>query len=358
MNKLTRNIAMLFFASTCWFTAISQNNAPQSDDNQRIAIAPTLPTELQKLYPEGSLNILLNKMKTMVSLNGMSAVEGMNFVVIYPQISVLKSDVTATTPAMFVYRLDVIFNVADFYSGNVYATASQEVAGVGRTQQAAYTSAFQQITERAGKYKVMIEKAKNGILGYYNTHCDLVISKAKSLAAQHKYHEALDLLNGVPAVCRECFDKCNQTAQEIAVNMPIVTPREEPLVEPKEKVTPAENQELVELGNNIFIRYKSCRIIGAITTVFFELINKNEEDFDQQFYKIYETFIINEKGEELRIQNLKVGGKSNNYYLKATLIREVNTELICEFPKVKEIKMLRFLINDNLFRFKNITITK
>lgn len=358
MKRLIRSILAIICILIVSNTAISQNNAQQSDDNQRIAIAPTLPPELQKTYPEASLNVLLNKMKTMVSLNGMSAVEGMNFVVIYPQVSVLKSDVTATTPAMFAYRLEVIINVADYYSGNVYATASQEVAGVGKTQQAAYTSAFQQLTERAGKYKLMIEKAKGGILGYYNTHCDLVISKAKGLAAQRKYHEALDLLNGVPTVCRECFGKCNLAAQEIAANMPVAIPREEPLVEPREKVIPSESQELVELGNNIFIRYKNCRLIGDITTVFFELINKNEGDFDQNFYKIYETFLINEKGEEIKIQNLIVGGKKNNYFLKATLIPEVNTGLICEFPKVKEIKMLRFLINDNFFRFKNITVSK
>ncbi len=67
--------------------------------------------------------------------------------------------------------------------------------------------------------------------------------------------------------------------------------------------------------------------------------------FAQYFYKIYETFVINIKGVELMITKLKVGELENNNYQKATIIPEVNTKLVCDFQKVKEIKSLRFLIN-------------
>ncbi len=357
MKRIIKPILTVLIASMAMQATFAQNSAAQSDDFKRIAIAPTLPPELSK-YPQASLNILLNKMKNIVSLNGMSALEGSNIFIIYPQVSVIKSDVTATAPAMYALRLEVILNVADFYTGNVYASASHEVAGVGRTEQVAYNAAFQQIPDRAGKYKVMMEKAKNEIIGYYNTHCDLAISRAKSLASQRRWSDALNLLNSVPPVSRECFDKANLAAEEIARNMPVIIPSEHPIDDEQVKAKEIETTDLVELGNNVFIRYKSARLIGDITTVYFELISRNEDDYDQHFYRIHETFIINEKGEELRIQKLKVGLKTNNYYLKATLIPEVNTELICEFPKVKEIKMLRFMINENLFRFKNITLSK
>lgn len=333
----------------------AQNVAAQSDDYQRIAIAPTIYPEMSN-FPDASLKILTNKMKNIVSLNGMSALEGSSIFVIYPQVSIIKSDVTATSPAMYAIRMEVIFNVADFYSGNIYASASHEVAGVGRTEQLAYTQAFQNIPHRHGKFKVMMEKAKDGIVGYYNTQCDLAISRANSLAAQHRWDDALDILNSVPPVARECFDKANLAAEEIARNMPVYIPADEPIDDADVAATEVDTSDLVELGNNIFIRYKSARLVGDITTVHFELISKNEDDFDQHFNRIYETFIINEKGEELRIKKMKVGRKESNNYIKATLISEVNTELVCEFPKVKEIKMLRFMINNNLFRFRNIVV--
>ncbi|MDD5184862.1 MAG: hypothetical protein PHS84_06325 [Paludibacter sp.] len=357
MKRFIKYLVVLFFAFNCFSSANAQNNEAQSDDMKRIAIAPTLPAELN-IYPSASLNILLGKMKSMVGLNGLSAVEGGSLFVIYPQISVLKSDVTATAPPMLSYRLEVVFNIADFYTGNVYATTSLEIVGVGKTQTVAYNAAFQMINPRNGKFKVMIDKAKDEILGYYNSHCDLVISHANSLATQRKYSEALDLLNSVPPVCRECFDKSNLAASEIAKNMPVIIPQPSVVDDNPKNEPVVETGDLVELGHNIFIRYKSARLIGDITHVYFELISRNEDDYDQEFPRIYDTFIINEKGEELRISKLIVGLKENNYYLKATLIPEVNTELVCEFPKVKEIKMLRFLINDNYFRFKNIIITK
>ncbi|GAB1414794.1 hypothetical protein MASR2M117_02000 [Paludibacter sp.] len=358
MKNLIKFLILIVCALSITVNNFAQNNVEQSDDFRRIAIAPTLSAANLDKYPQASLNILLNKMRSIVSLNGMSALSGSNIFVIYPQISLISSEVTATTPAMYAMKMEVIFNVADLYTGNVYASASHDVTGVGRTEQVAYNAAFQQIPERAGKYKVMMEKAKNEIIGNYNTHCDLAISRARSLAAQRKWTEALDMLNNVPPVARECFDKANIAAEEIARNMPVLIPSDKPVEDGGVKVQEVVTSDLVELGNNVFIRYKSARLIGDRTTVFFELISKNEDDFDQHFWRIYETFIINEKGEELRIDNMKVGKKESNYYIKATLIPEVNTELVCEFPKVKEVKMLRFMINENLFRFKNIELSK
>lgn len=357
MKRIIRIVSVFILICLMSQYNYAQNSAAQSDDYQRIAIAPTIYPELNS-FPEASLKVLMNKMKNIVSLNGMSAIEGSNIFVIYPQISIIKSDVTATSPAMHAIRMEVIFNVADFYTGNIYASASHEVAGVGRTEQIAYNNAFQNIPHRHGKYKVMMEKAKDGIIGYYNSHCDLAISRANSLAAQRRWDEALDLLNSVPPVARECFDKANLAAEEIARNMPVYIPADDPIDDTNLPATEIVTSDLVELGNDVFIRYKSARLIGDITTVYFELISKNEDDYEQHFRRIYETFIINEKGDEIRIKNMRVGGKDSNYYIKAVLIPEVNTELICEFPKVKEIKMLRFMINDNLFRFKNIEVAR
>ena len=334
----------------------AQNTAEQSDDYRRIAIAPTLPTDLQQ-YPQAAQNILLNKMKNIVGLNGMSALEGSNIFIMYPQVALISSEITGTAPAMYALKLEVIFNVADFFTGNVYASASHEVRGVAKTEQLAYSAAFKQIPERAGKYKLMMGKAKNEILSYYNTYCDLVISRANSLAAQRRWIDALNLLNSVPPVCRDCFDEANLVAEIIAGDMPYIL-EDEATGDSNLPIKEIENADMVELGNGVFIRYKNARLIGDITTVYFELISNNEDDYDQHFYRIYDTFIINEKGEELRIKQMTVGKKQSNYYIKATLIPEVNTELVCEFPKVKEVKMLRFMINDNLFRFKNIVLTQ
>ena len=103
--------------------------------------------------------------------------------------------------------MEVVFNLADRYTGNVYATESQSLKGAGKTEQSACNSAFSEINIRNGKYKVMMENGKTAIVEYFNSNCDPVISRGKSLADQHNWVASLGLLNSVPPVCRECFDE-------------------------------------------------------------------------------------------------------------------------------------------------------
>jgi hypothetical protein len=271
---------------------------------------------------------------------------------------VISNDVTPTAPVMHTYNMEVIFNLADFYSGNVYASASQALKGVGKTETAAYNAAFKQIDARSGKYKVMLERGKEAIIEYYNTQCDLVISRANSLASQKNYTQALALLNSVPPVCRECFDKANQAAAEIGANMPPQLSAGNPNNPSPDGEAPVYSSiDAVDLGDNLFLRFKSGKNIGVKTMLYFELINKNEEDKQFKIYRIRETMLINEKGDEVKIDKMTIGAKESSNWLDVTLIPDVNTEVICEFPKVKDVKFIRFSINDNLFKFKNLPIT-
>jgi hypothetical protein len=97
--------------------------------------------------------------------------------------------------------------------------------------------------------------------------------------------------------------------------------------------------------------------VGVKTMLYFELINKNEEDVELKIYRIYETMLINEKGAEVKIEQMKIAEKASDNWLDVTLIPDVNTELVCEFPKVKEVKFIKFFIKENFFKFKNLAIT-
>jgi len=333
----------------------AQNSQGQSDDFARIAIAPTIPNELKKL-PMGTQEMLLGKMRQIIGLNGMSALDNGPLFIIFPQLITSSSDVAPTTPPMFTYNLELVLNIADRYTGNVYASASQTLKGAGRTEQAAYNNAFQTLNVRNGKYKVMVEKGKESIVEYFNAHCDLAISRAKSLADQYNWVGALGILNSVPPVCKECFDKCNEAASEIGRNMPVVTTVEEKTkIEKEPEYTEGQT---IDLGNKIFMRFKIAKKIGDKIFVYFELINKNPEDYIQKMYHLYETMLIDNNGDEKRINTMKIGSRESNNYLDVTILPEVNTEVICEFPKINEIKFLRFYINDNFFKFRNLPITK
>jgi hypothetical protein len=335
--------------------AKGQNSMGASDDFARIAIAPTIPDAMKNI-PKGTQDLLLGKMRQIIGLNGMSALDEAPLFIMTPQLMILSNDVTPTAPPMFTYNMEVVFNLADRYTGNVYASASQSLKGAGKTQQSAYNNAFSEINIRNGKWKAMMEKGKEKIVEYFNSNCDLVISRSKSFADQRNYVASLGLLNSVPPVCRECFDKANEVASEIGRNMPIITTVESKAAISKEPEYTG--GQTIDIGNKIFLRFKQAVVRGEKIYAYFELINKNPEDYMQKMYRLYETMLINENGDEKRNTMTKIGSRESNNYLDVTILPEVNTEVICEFPKVNEIKYLRFFINDNFFKFKNLTLTK
>ncbi len=356
MKTLIKKLPALLMALMLFGFANAQNSAGKSDDNARIAIAPMIPEALIEM-PQGAQDMLLGKMRQMISLNGLSAMDDAPLFVMTPELMVLSSDVTPTTPIMYTYNMEVVFNLADRYSGNVYATATQALKGAGRTETAAYNSAFKQISPRNGKYKVMLEKGKEAIIEYYNTQCDLVISRANSLAAQKNYTNALAILNSVPPVCRECFDKANDAATVIGANMPQTASVVSSDKTPDGDAPVYSSQDAVDLGDNLYLRYKYGKNVGMKTMLYFELINKNEEDVQLKITRIRQTMLINEKGAEVKINLMSIASKESYNWLEVTLIPDVNAELVCEFPKVKEVKFVKFFIKENIFKFKNLPIT-
>ncbi len=352
-----RKFGVLFLVICSFFTQNTrgQNSMGAADDFARIAIAPTIPDAMKKM-PKGAQDMLLGKMRQIIGLNGMSALNNAPLFIMTPQLMVLSNDVTPTTPPMYTYNMEVVFNLADRYTGNVYATTSQSLKGAGKTEQSAYNNAFSEINIRNGKFKVMMEKGKEAIVEYFNSNCDLVISRGKSLADQRNWVASLGLLNSIPPVCRECFDKANEVASEIGRNMPVITTVEEKVkIEKEPEYTEGQT---IDLGNKIFLKFKIAKKIGDKIFVYFALINKNPEDYIQKMYRLYETMLIDNNGDEKRINTMKIGSRESNNYLDVTILPEVNTEVICEFPKINEIKYLRFYINDNFFKFRNLPITK
>lgn len=355
MKRFTYIIFVIFTILMVHSSVQAQNTLGNSDDFSRIAIAPALHKTSADL-PAGAGDVLLGKMKQMITLNGLSALNEHTLFIMYPEVMVISDETSPTAPQVYTLDLEVVFNLADRHTENVYASAVESLKGAGRSKTAAYKDAFKKINARGGKYKVMLEKGKEEIIEYYNTHCDLVISRSKSLASQKKHKEALALLNSVPPVSRECFDKANAVAEEIGRQMPEPGTKIHGPVEPAGDIEPHTAAEEVNLGNNIYLKYKKGRNIGEKTFLYFDLINKNEGDYLFKMHSLRRTLMINEEGSEVKVNRIKIGSKESRNYIEATLIPDISTELVCEFPAVKEVKYIRFYIHENQFKFKNLPI--
>ena len=123
MKKLTLIIAvivMLLQGSGSY----AQNTMGKGDDYSRIAIAPVI-SEKQADLPQGSADVLMGKMRQIISLNGLSALDDAPLFILYPELMVISSEVAPTTPPMYTYVMEVVFNLADRFTGNVYASTTE-----------------------------------------------------------------------------------------------------------------------------------------------------------------------------------------------------------------------------------------
>jgi hypothetical protein len=108
---------------------------------------------------------------------------------------------------MTALTLDVNLYIGDGYEGTKFASTSLSVKGVGENVAKAYINAFKNINLNDSKLQAFVEKGKAKIISYYNTHCDVIIKQAQTLASTGRMDEAIYNLTAVPQACTNCYTR-------------------------------------------------------------------------------------------------------------------------------------------------------
>ena len=191
--------------SSCF--AQAQNTAGKSDDIGRIALTSFVPDQAENLPPIAK-NMLVSKLSQITTQNGVGGNPIDPRFIISAKIDVLTKDITATAPAMIVLTLSVSFYVGDGYEGKSFASYTTTAKGVDVSETKAYIAAIKNIKVNDPAFQTLIDKGKYKIVEYYNTQCDFIIQKAKTLESQNQYDAAIYNLTSVPDVCVDCYNKC------------------------------------------------------------------------------------------------------------------------------------------------------
>ena len=203
MNRYTALILLIMIIP---WSGRSQNSLGSADDFARMEIANYVPEQISLTNEARSL--LSNKLEQIVTGRGMGAANGTSRFIITCNVNVLNKDVTPTTPAMHSYGLEVTFIIGDGIEGQKFASLSKNIKGIGPSETKAYVDAFKQLKPSDKSFDSFVEQGKTRIVEYYNSRCDFLISQAKMMESKNDLLGALDLLGGVPQICKECFDKC------------------------------------------------------------------------------------------------------------------------------------------------------
>lgn len=144
-----------------------------------------------------------NKLTQLLTQNGISSLDylGQFFItaVAVPQ----RKEVIPGPPTQIAEEMEIVFYIADYKNQIVFATTSLTTKGVGTTDTKSYMDAIRHLNLKAPKLATFIADGKAKIIDYYNAQAENIFAKARSLANQKDYEQAIYLVTSIPSECNK-----------------------------------------------------------------------------------------------------------------------------------------------------------
>lgn len=176
---------------------------------KRVPIGVYVPSD-NNIVPELAQSTLTNKLRQIVTANGMGADNHSTFFITC-SVNLTDKEVIGGAPTKIVQKADVTFYIADAQNQRVYETITVSTRGVGDNENKAFVSAFKGIQPTSADMKAFVGRANEKIIKYYESQIENFIQRSDALAKLGDYDEALFLLSQIPDVC-DGYDKVNAAA--------------------------------------------------------------------------------------------------------------------------------------------------
>ena len=196
---------------------ISVQAQDRLDDVGRITIHAYVPENEDLPYEAHKL--LTTKLSQIITANGIADNENFVRFVLTAKINVISKDIVAGPPQRISQKLDITLMLGDIEEDKVYSQLTISAIGVGQSYEKSFISAFKNINPKSTAITAFIREGKGKVLGYYQTHCEDLITEAKKQASLQNYEDALMLLASIPDVCTDCFEEAARIAAPIYTDM-------------------------------------------------------------------------------------------------------------------------------------------
>jgi len=214
MKKITQ---LLLVATIVLSSSMSLAQSSASKDENRIMLTSWVPPTIEGM-PRIARKNLQNKLKQVVTKNGLGGSPFNTRFIISANVSVMSKDILPGPPPMHAYNLDITLYIGDGIEGTVFASETISVKGVGTNENKAYISALKRISPKNVDVQAFVKTGKEKIIQYYKDNCDLIIKKANTLADQNQYEQAIYTLSAIPSACEECYVKAMNAIKPIYTN--------------------------------------------------------------------------------------------------------------------------------------------
>ena len=170
---------------------------PMEVQAQGISISVIVPENSEYLNVS-QLNRLRTKIEQIASANGVSALSNSNFV-LYPVFEINESTlVEGGMRNMTMIDASLTLFIRQLDTRMIVSSVSLDLEGTGYSKGDALINAMRKIKPYRQEFKDFIAEGKQRIESYYKSNFASIRAKAKTLAAQQQYEEALALLMSYP----------------------------------------------------------------------------------------------------------------------------------------------------------------
>ena len=164
----------------------------------QVNITLVMPSDQQGELDARSFRVLENRLEQMMSKCGVQSSYDAT-IVLYPVVTVLSKDVIGGgMEKLFRYNIELVLNVVQPDAETKFGSESWVLSGDGFSASKALVAAVNKLNQNDPKFISFVNKMKERVSDYYINNRASIMSKAKTLAAQGLYEEAMGILSAYP----------------------------------------------------------------------------------------------------------------------------------------------------------------
>ncbi len=187
----------------------------QDEANKLFPINTYINNTSSKL-PADVISLLSNKINAISTNTGIGGDNNSNpRFILYAKVQINKKNVFNNAGLSISIYGDLYFFIGDAFDKTLFSNYILPIKGFGSTEESAITDAIKSINPKDEKFRAFVIEGEMKIKKYFQNQCPIIISKAKSLAAQNKYEEAIYNLYSIPEVISSCYPEAHDLIKNI-----------------------------------------------------------------------------------------------------------------------------------------------
>lgn len=247
----------------------------------KLSVVPPLPDG--KDITEDVATRFANKMLEITSANGIGGINNVPNFALTARLAQTGRTATGTSPQKMVVKYTITWEVANMRTGDVYASATEDITGVGNSFEEANMNAPQAIKNSA-KLQKLLDTGSKRIISWYNDNLPTLKKEVAAAEGQQNYALALAMVEAVPQESSAAFAWASEK-QPTLLNKMLLQHSADILAEMKGAVTEA---------NGTF----SPKVVG-----YFKMMPVNAPQY-KEATALYDTYqkAVDENTKELKIK--------------------------------------------------------